>query len=63
MHATASHYPEGFKRGDRCMRPVKDKKIALTAVWGIDYGKARGKNNVDEFHSNSDFCLCNTARN
>ena len=28
-------------------RPVKDKKIALTAVWGIDYGKARGKNNVD----------------
>ena len=50
MHATASHYPEGFKRGDRCMRPVKDKKIALTAVWGIDYGKARGKNNVDEFH-------------
>jgi hypothetical protein len=42
--------PKGLERGDSLWRYVKDKKVVLYTVWGPDYGKARGINNVDEFH-------------
>ena len=42
--------PNGFKNRESYYRPVKDKKVILQSVWGVDYGKARGVNNVDEFH-------------
>lgn len=43
-------YPNGLGRGDSVYRPVKDTKVVRQSVWGIDYGKVRGKDNVDEFH-------------
>jgi len=50
MNALKEKFPDGMKSGDTAWRNVKDRKLALQSVWGIDYGKARGKNNVDEFH-------------
>jgi hypothetical protein len=50
MKELTTQYPKGFNRGDGAFRLVKDKKVALQSVWGVDYGKARGRNNVDEFH-------------
>ena len=50
MNALKKQFPDGMKSGDTAWRNVKDRKLALQSVWGIDYGKARGKNNVDEFH-------------
>jgi len=42
--------PKGLQRGDSLWRYVKDKKVVLYTVWGPDYGKTPGINNVDEFH-------------
>ena len=50
MNALKKKFPDGMKSGDTAWRHVKDRKLILQSVWGIDYGKARGKNNVDEFH-------------
>lgn len=47
-------YPEGMKSGNSVFRKIKmngdGKDIALRSIYGIDYGKARGLNNIDEFH-------------
>lgn len=47
-------YPDGMKSGNSVFRPIKmngdGKDIALKSIYGIDYGKARGLNNIDEFH-------------
>ena len=50
MQALQTKYPGGFKRGDSAWRECKDKLVILRSVWGVDYGKKRGRNNVDEFH-------------
>lgn len=42
--------PVKLERGDSIFRPVKDARVAKIAIWGPDFGKARGINNVDEFH-------------
>tara|TARA_R110000772_G_scaffold130100_13_gene238374 strand:- start:115 stop:1095 length:981 start_codon:yes stop_codon:yes gene_type:complete len=42
--------PIKLERGDSIFRLVKDNKISKIAIWGPDFGKARGINNVDEFH-------------
>lgn len=42
--------PKGLVRGDSLWRYVKDKQVILYTVWGPDYGKNPGINNVDEFH-------------
>lgn len=42
--------PEGLARKESFWREVKDSKVIHQSVWGIDYGKKRGQNNVDEFH-------------
>lgn len=42
--------PDGLQRGDSYWRYVKDKKVAQLTIWGPDFGKGRGRNNVDEFH-------------
>jgi len=41
---------DGLVSGDMFYRPVKDPVVARKAVYGMDYGKAFGPNNVDEFH-------------
>ena len=43
-------FPDGFQRKQSVFRKVKDNNIARLSVWGVDYGKARGRNNIDEFH-------------
>ncbi len=43
-------YPDGFERGTSVYSKITDKKIVNQSVWGVDYGKVRGRNNVDEFH-------------
>ena len=43
-------FPDGMPSRTSASRPVKDRKLANQSVWGIDFGRARGKNNVDEFH-------------
>lgn len=42
--------PDGLSRGESFWREVKDSKVIHQSVWGIDYGKKPGRNNVDEFH-------------
>jgi hypothetical protein len=42
--------PKGLQRNDSLWRYVKDKQVAKYTIWGPDYGKSRGINNVDEFH-------------
>ena len=42
--------PDGLQRSDSYFRYVKDKKVAQLTIWGPDFGKGRGRNNVDEFH-------------
>jgi hypothetical protein len=42
--------PVKLERGDSIFRIVKDAKVAKIAIWGPNFGKARGINNVDEFH-------------
>jgi len=42
--------PEGLKRKESFWREVKDTDVIHQSIWGIDYGKDRGRNNVDEFH-------------
>lgn len=42
--------PEGLDRGESFWREVKETKVIHQSIWGIDYGKKRGRNNVDEFH-------------
>jgi hypothetical protein len=41
---------DGLVSGDMFYRPVKDPVVARKAVYGMDYGKSPGINNVDEFH-------------
>lgn len=50
MQDVASMYPDGLDRGNSVYRVVKDKKLINQSVWGVNYGKERGRDNVDEFH-------------
>ena len=50
MNALLKKYPDGMERGKSAYRTVKDKKLINQSVWGVDFGKARGRDNVDEFH-------------
>lgn len=42
--------PDGLKPGESFWREIKDNKLIRKAVWGVDWGGKRGRNNVDEFH-------------
>lgn len=50
MDDLAEKFPDGLPPKTSVYRTVKDKNIVNQSVWGVDYGGARGKNNVDEFH-------------
>jgi hypothetical protein len=50
MNALKKQFPDGMKSGDTAWRNVRSTTLIKQSVWGIDYGKDRGKNNVDEFH-------------
>ena len=50
MNALLKKYPDGMQRSKSAYRTVKDKKLINQSVWGVDFGKARGRDNVDEFH-------------
>lgn len=45
-----AEFPEGLKSGQSVFRFVKDKSIISKSLFGFDYGKAPGHENVDEFH-------------
>ena len=40
----------GLYPGESYSRKVKDKKVIMQSVFGIDFGKRAGLNNVDEYH-------------
>lgn len=40
----------GLVSGESYYRPVHDKDIITMSIYGTDYGKSAGINNVDEFH-------------
>lgn len=42
--------PDGLERKESFWREVIDEKVIHQSIWGIDFGKDRGRNNVDEFH-------------
>jgi hypothetical protein len=42
--------PNGLDKKESFWREVKDTNVIHQSIWGIDYGKKRGQNNVDEFH-------------
>lgn len=46
-------YPKGLPSGVSVMRKTKNKDVILKSVYGTDYGKAAGIQNVDEFHQGS----------
>lgn len=46
-------YPKGLTSGSSLMRKAKNKDVILKSVYGTDYGKAPGVQNVDEFHQGS----------
>ena len=50
MDTLLNKYPNGMERGKSAYRTVTDKKLINQSVWGVDFGRARGRNNVDEFH-------------
>jgi len=50
MNALKKQFPDGMKSGDTAWRNIRSTTLIKQSVWGIDYGKDRGKNNVDEFH-------------
>ena len=50
MEDLKKKYPDGLPPRTSVMRLVKDRKLANQSVWGVDFGKTRGRNNVDEFH-------------
>lgn len=43
-------FPEGLSSGQSVYRICKNKDLIMKSVYGIDFGKSRGRNNVDEFH-------------
>lgn len=43
-------YPNGLSSGVSVKRKIKNKEIILKSIYGIDYGKSPGVQNVDEFH-------------
>lgn len=43
-------YPKGLPSGVSAYRIVKDEDVIKRSVYGIDYGKQPGPQNVDEFH-------------
>lgn len=43
-------YPHGLPPKTSVYRKNISKKLQQTAIWGKDYGKSRGLQNVDEFH-------------
>ena len=43
-------YPKGLESGISIQRPCKDRSVIMQSVYGVDFGRARGINNVDEFH-------------
>lgn len=50
MKDVKEKYPDGMPPRTSVSRPVKDRKLANQSVWGTDFGRKRGRNNVDEFH-------------
>jgi len=42
--------PDGLSKGESFWREVKDTNVIHQSIWGIDFGKKRGRDNVDEFH-------------
>lgn len=46
-------YPKGLPSGVSVMRKVKNKDVVLKSIYGVDYGKQPGVQNVDEFHQGS----------
>lgn len=53
MTDLAKLYPKGLDSGISVQRPVKDTKVIMKSVYGINFGGSRGINNVDEFHQGS----------
>lgn len=43
-------YPKGLESGISVQRPAKNRSVIMQSVYGVDFGRARGINNVDEFH-------------
>ena len=43
-------YPDGLPPKTSVYRKNISKRLQQTAIWGKDFGKARGLQNVDEFH-------------
>lgn len=43
-------YPNGLTSGTSVMRKIKNKDVIFKSVYGLDYGKQPGPQNVDEFH-------------
>jgi len=50
MLDAAKMFPNGLKRGESIMRRCKNKSVQYKSIYGVDYGKKPGKDNVDEFH-------------
>lgn len=46
-------YPKGLPSGTSVMRKTKNKDVITKSIYGTDYGKAAGIQNVDEFHQGS----------
>lgn len=42
--------PDGLERGQSFMRVAKSAKLINRSIYGVDFGRSRGINNVDEFH-------------
>lgn len=50
MKDAIKKYPKGLPSGVSIYREVKDVDVINKSVYGIDYGKQAGPQNVDEFH-------------
>lgn len=46
-------YPSGLAKGISIKRKAKNKDVILKSVFGVEYGKQPGVQNVDEFHQGS----------
>lgn len=53
MDDVIKRYPKGLPSGTSLMRKAKNKDVILKSVFGTDYGKQPGIQNVDEFHQGS----------
>lgn len=50
MNDVKKQAPDGLQRGQSFMRVAEDPKLINRSIYGTEYGRARGINNVDEFH-------------